>query len=127
MKTDAVWKNCFLRYIDIPPYWLNNDVLQVKPERQDIFLVECNQTQLMKMANCVIDSKHRDLIMSIKKIYMPVSPEFKFLVSREGNYVQYFPYMNVDLLGSLWKRFGVVSFDNISDLKKIGVQSEANS
>jgi hypothetical protein len=119
MKTSLVWRNCYLREIDIPDAWMNKDVLKVLPLRQDLFWLECTKSEVREYLIPLVQDK--DHVMRIKDSIASLQNNGTtyFLVNREVQWIQYWPYMSLHATGSLWEPINEVIFPTPEHLKTL--------
>ena len=117
MDARYIWRNCLLPEIKIPNEWRNRDVDGIEKRRQDLFLVEAPYREVPVMLPYIKDVIHKDwLEKSMDRV--PGLP-FKFLVSRDRMYVQYWPYFKVNTEGCQWKSLGNIQLSSLLDLGKL--------
>lgn len=119
MKTSYIWRRCLLRELNIPEQWFNTDAMSAIPRRQDLFWVEATKFEFMEMMMPFIrDAGHKTKIHEWMK-NGNIGNEFKVIVSRENNFIQFYPFLNITSSDSLWERMGEATVGTIQQLKAL--------
>jgi hypothetical protein len=117
VKTSYIWRRCLLRELNVPEKWFNTDAMTAIPRRQDIFWVEVSKFEFQEhLMPFIRDAGHKTVIHEWMK-NGNIGPNFHVIVSRENNYIQFYPFLNISNGDSLWERMGEATFSTIQQLK----------
>jgi hypothetical protein len=128
MVVTHIWRNCLLTELNISDSWFNVDALLAKQKRQDVFLVRVYHHEV-----------HSQILLHIKdaghktKIYEWISQpnigdSFKVLVSRNADFIQFYPFLSPEHNGSLWEKGTTeVYVIGVHDLKTVCTTMESIS
>ena len=119
MICDKVWKNCFIKHFKIPSRWRNCDADSVFPATQDLFVVKAPDSEIPMLLNSIKDKEHLFRVEQASKSIKICNQNIDLIVSRNGNFVQYFPYLNFNEVGSAWEKVNQFEFHNFQDLDRI--------
>lgn len=115
MKILLIWRDCYYKFLDIPSGWKSKDIESVKG-REDAFWVICEHREVVEhILPVVLDLDHKELICKQARKGFKHS----FLVSRSG-VIQYYPYLGL-YQGTLFEPLNVPPFENLSQLRTIGL------
>ena len=116
MTCDRVWRNCFLKKLNIPIIWRNLDAESVRPERQDVFWVEVTPSEAHWLKEMVTDEDHRVRIEMAIKDVRPDMRGLLFIIARGGSLVQYYPLLNFNDAGIAWEKITPIVFKDFKEL-----------
>jgi hypothetical protein len=113
MRTSLIWRDCYYKFLDIPPNFRNKDLNKING-REDAFWVICEPEEIQDLILPEVkDLGHKELIQkTIRK-----GLEQAFLISRNG-IIQYYPYLSL-YNGSLFVRIDDIYFKELKQLKTI--------
>ncbi len=119
MKTKYVWHNCLIKELNIPEAWLNVDCRSLAKPRQDLFLVTLTKLEFATLFDKTIKDEKSKL-----KLYEAIvdskEEELQVLVSRDCEFVQYYPFFNINVEGNQWEKIGEFHFAHLKDLDLAG-------
>ena len=116
MTCDKVWKNCFVKHLNIPSLWRNTDADKLTPERQDVFYTEVSGTEANLLAEFVDDIEHFNRIKEAAKGARLGVRGLIFILARKGQFVQYYPYFNFTHGNFSWETIKPIEFSDFCGL-----------
>ncbi len=123
MRAQYLWRNCFVKELNVAGPWQNLDGQIAQPTRQDLFWVattklEARDNILYKIKDNIHFSKISEMLNT------SIVEELYFMITRNVSYIQYYPYMNINSKYSQWEKIPETVFNNLSQLSYI-CQSES--
>ncbi len=118
MRAQYIWRDCLVKELNISGPWQNIDAMLLSPPRQDLFWVAVNKSEIDKnLLYGIKDKLHFTRVLELLK--NSTSEEFYFMITRNADYIQHYPYMNLNCKYSSWEKIPETVFNDLKQLSYI--------